>query len=75
MSRYNRALYENEKIWVSNDETMGLTGRKVQNVVIGLLTNDEIISKLSFLIVCNKTSVANHIIVTRFSTKVCICHS
>jgi hypothetical protein len=37
-----RILYGKENIWVSIDETTDASGRKVANVVIGVLKNDQI---------------------------------
>ena len=63
-----RAVCDNKEIWVSVDETTNSTGRKVGNLVIGVLKSDETVSDLSFLIPCKEVSVGNHItVVTLFN--------
>ena len=47
-------------MWVSIDENTGQAGRKVGDVVIGVLKNDKIVSEFSFLIACKEISTANH---------------
>jgi hypothetical protein len=55
-----RVLYGKENIWVSIDETTDASGRKVANVVIGVLKHDKTISEKSFLLSCKEMSAVNH---------------
>ena len=63
-------MCENEKIRISVDETTDSAGRKLGNVVIVVLTNDEIVSELSFLKVCKEISAENHITVARLFNEI-----
>lgn len=56
-----RAECENKKIWVSMDESPDSSGRKVGNVVVGALENNEIVSKRCFLLACREISVSNRV--------------
>lgn len=60
-----RAVCENEKNWVSIDETTDSSGRKVGNVVVGVLKNDKVASELSFLVKCKELPAANHVTIVR----------
>ena len=53
-------MCENEKIWVRIDEITDSPGRKVGNVVVGVLKNDEIFSEISFLTACKEMSSVSH---------------
>ena len=54
-----------KKIWVSIDETTDSSGRKVGNVVVGVLKNDKVASELSFLVKCKELPAANHVTIVR----------
>jgi hypothetical protein len=45
---------------VSIGETTKASGRKVANVVIGVLKNDQTLSEKSFLLSCKEMSAVNH---------------
>jgi hypothetical protein len=45
---------------VSTDETINASGRKVANIVIGVLKNDQTLSDKSFLLSCKEMSAVNH---------------
>lgn len=60
-----RAECENKKIWVSMDESPDSSGRKVGNVVVGALENNEIVSKRCFLLACREISASNHVTMAR----------
>ena len=53
-----RKLCENENIWVSFDETS--SGRKIVNIIIGVLKDDDVRSEKFFLLACEEISVVNH---------------
>jgi hypothetical protein len=53
-------LFEKENIWLSINETTDANGRKVANVVIGVLKNDQTLSEKSFLLSCKEMSAVNH---------------
>jgi hypothetical protein len=46
-------------------ETTDASGGKVANVVIGVLKNDQTLSKKSFLLSCKKMSAVNHTTIAR----------
>lgn len=54
-----------KKNWVSIDETTDSSGRKVGNVVVGVLKNDKVASELSFLVKCKELPAANHVTIVR----------
>lgn len=47
------------------DESPDSSGRKVGNVVVGVLENNEIASKRCFLLACREMSASNHVTVAR----------
>ena len=56
-----RTVCENEKLWVSINETTDSSGRKVGNDVVDVLKNDKSIKEKSFLVKGKELSAANHI--------------
>jgi hypothetical protein len=50
---------------VSTDETTNASGRKVANVVIGVLKNDQTLSEKSFLLSCKEMSAVYHTTIAR----------
>jgi hypothetical protein len=60
-----RVLCGKENIWVSIDETTDASGRKVANVVIGVLKNGQTLSEKSFILSCKEMSAVNHTKITR----------
>ena len=60
-----RKLCENENIWVSFDETSDSSGRKIVNIIIGVLKDDDVLSEKFFLLACEEISVVNHTTVAR----------
>jgi hypothetical protein len=50
---------------VSIDETTDASGRKVANIVIGVLKNDQTLSEKSFLLSCKEMSAVNHTKIAR----------
>jgi hypothetical protein len=58
-----------ENIWVSTDETADASGRKVANVVIGVLKNDHTLSEKSFLLSCKEMSAVKHTTIARVFNK------
>jgi hypothetical protein len=51
-----RVLCGKENVWVSIDETTDASGRKVANVVIGVLKNNQTLSEKSFRLSCKEMS-------------------
>jgi hypothetical protein len=60
-----------ENIWVSIGETTKASGRKVANVVIGVLKNDQTLSEKSFLLSCKEMSAVNHTTIAHVFKEIC----
>jgi hypothetical protein len=60
-----RVFCRKENIWVSIDETTSPSGRKVANVIIGVLKNDQTLSEKSFLLSCMEMPAVNHTTIAR----------
>jgi hypothetical protein len=60
-----RVLCGKENIWVSTEKATNESGRKVANVVVGVLKNDQTLSEISFLPTCKEISAVNHITIAR----------
>jgi hypothetical protein len=60
-----QVLCRKENIWVSTDETTNASGKKVANVVIGVLKNDQTLSEKLFLPSFKEMSAVNHTIIAR----------
>jgi hypothetical protein len=60
-----RVLCGKDNIWVSIGEITNASGRKVANIVIGVLKNDQTLSEKSFLLSCKEMSAVNHITIAR----------
>jgi hypothetical protein len=55
-----RVLCRKENIWACIDGIAYASGRKIANVVIGVLKNDQTLSEKSFLLSCKDIPVVNH---------------
>jgi hypothetical protein len=53
-------LCRKEHVRVSTDKTTDASGRKVANVVIGILKNHQTLSEKSILLSCKEMSAVNH---------------
>lgn len=61
-----RSECAHQNIWVCMDETTDSSGRKVGNVIVGVLSNDdETVLTKNYLLVCKELSAATHVTIAR----------